>query len=380
MWKLLKLQPTSTDRVAEFSLLAKLSTSKAISATDKQTLKARADELMNKILSDEVVVNPRGSFLGKTGNLSRVEATSRFVAATALLGYQAREDVAPIVDNMNRWIVGEKKNGYFGSTRDTAMVIRGLTTYLEASGELKNVNMQSKLFLNSTLLDEKKIDNTNSLDSFNKVTALTDLQSENIFHTEKQGAGTLYYDIALRYYVPTKNLLARDEGFLITQDYFDYNEYKKIEALKNEEYASYMSGDLDYTALKYPKDVVEYLTPVITGKVGQLLFVHNRVITSEARDKVAFEGFIPSGSELVNVNLATEDQSLRMNSIFDREEFRDDRYFGYTTSLDSGVYSFDYILRLTHDGTYLVKPSRIFEFYNEEVFGRTAGREVKVVD
>jgi uncharacterized protein YfaS (alpha-2-macroglobulin family) len=69
-----------------------------------------------------------------------------------------------------------------------------------------------------------------------------------------------------------------------------------------------------------------------------------------------------------------------MNSIFDREEFRDDRYFGYTASMDAGIYGFDYILRLTHDGTFLVKPSHIFEFYNEEVFGRTGGKKMKIMN
>jgi uncharacterized protein YfaS (alpha-2-macroglobulin family) len=46
--------------------------------------------------------------------------------------------------------------------------------------------------------------------------------------------------------------------------------------------------------------------------------------------------------------------------------------------MDAGIYSFDYILRLTHDGTFSVKPSRIFEFYNEKVFGRTGGKMMKI--
>ena len=42
------------------------------------------------------------------------------------------------------------------------------------------------------------------------------------------------------------------------------------------------------------------------------------------------------------------------------------------------MYSFDYVLRLTHAGSFSIKPSRMFEMYHEEVFGRTAGKELKI--
>jgi hypothetical protein len=59
-----------------------------------------------------------------------------------------------------------------------------------------------------------------------------------------------------------------------------------------------------------------------------LLLVHNAIYTNEPRDHVFFEGFIPSGSELVNTRLDTETQiqTLDENIIFDREELRDDAY------------------------------------------------------
>jgi hypothetical protein len=380
MYKLLKFDTNNEDRIAELSLLGKLSSVKSLKSLEKQEILTRAKTLVDLILSKEVVVNPRGSFLGKSGGASRLELTSRFVEAVSNLGLSNFGGIDQVIDGMNRWILSEKKDGYFGSTQDTVIVLQALATYLEHSGELKNVNMKTKIVLNSETLAEQSIDASNLLGRFDVVRDMKSLGNKNIFHTEKQGKGTLYYDVALRYQLPFTALTARDEGFSLTREYFDYNEYKKIDALKRAEYESYLTGGIDYTDLRYPKEVYEYLTPVTSGKVGQLLLVHNRAITPEARDKVAFEGFIPSGSELVNLNLATEDQTLRTNSIFDREEFRDDRYFGYTASLDAGIYSFDYILRLTHDGTFQVKPSRIFEFYDEEVFGRTAGENMKIKD
>ncbi len=65
-------------------------------------------------------------------------------------------------------------------------------------------------------------------------------------------------------------------------------------------------------------------------------------------------------------------------TLFDHEEWQDDRYFATATSIDTGIYTFDYIFRPTHAGTYELRPSRISEFYHSEIFGRTAGRSVTI--
>jgi len=308
---------------------------KALQSGEKQAVLTRAKTLVDVLVSKEIVINPRGVFLGKAGGTSRLELTSRFVEAVSNLGISNFAEISTTLDGMNRWIISMKKDGHFGSTQDTAVVSRSLATYLRQSGELKNVNMKAKAFIGSEMIIEKSIDTKNMLERFEKTVSTEGYSDDAIFHTEKQGNGVLYYDIQLRYFVPFERILARDEGFALTREYFDYNEYKKIDALKKAEYDSYLAGDIDYKNLKYPKEVYTYLSPVSSGKIGQLLLVHNRAITPESRDKVAFEGFIPAGTELVNVNLSTEDQTIRTNSIFDREEYRDDRYFGYTASLDA---------------------------------------------
>ena len=142
-----------------------------------------------------------------------------------------------------------------------------------------------------------------------------------------------------------------------------------------------MAADIEYSDLKYPKDIPAYLHPIDSLKIGQLVMVYNRMILAEPRDQVAFEGFIPAGAELVNPDLKTESQDIRDDTIpalFDHEEWQDDRYFATTSTLDAGIYSFGYIVRPTHAGTYELRPSRLSEFYHPEVFGRTAGRAMHI--
>lgn len=286
---------------------------------------------------------------------------------------------------MERWIIGEKqKDGSFGSTADTSNVIRSLAHVMRATGELRDVNMQAKISLDTVSVDEKAIDQKNKLDIFSKIIGLDKFQDNSNLHLEKNGQGNLYYDIALSYRIPSKDVPARDEGFLLEQYFYDYDSYKSVKKTKEEEWLKYMSGSIDFSSLKYPKEIVTYLKPLETLTVGKLVYVHNRVITGEARDQVAFEGFIPSGAELVNPELKTESKDVAMqhlnNFVFEHEEYRDDRYFGTAPSLEAGVYGFGYILRPTHAGTYQLLPSRVFEFYNPEVFGRTGGKVVEITE
>lgn len=182
----------------------------------------------------------------------------------------------------------------------------------------------------------------------------------------------------MSYRIPAKDIQSRDEGFFVEQTYFDYNEYKSIKKLKEEEWMNYLSGSIAFSALKYPKDVVTYLKPLDGFTVGKLVYAYNRIITGEARDQVAFEGFIPSGSELVNPELKTENAQNRQETIFQHQEWQNDRYFGTVSNMEAGVYTFGYIIRPTHAGTYQLLPSRAFEFYRPEVFGRVNGRIMSI--
>jgi uncharacterized protein YfaS (alpha-2-macroglobulin family) len=139
-----------------------------------------------------------------------------------------------------------------------------------------------------------------------------------------------------------------------------------------------MSWTIDYKDLKYPKNIVEYLSEIRDFKVGQLVLAYNKIVTSEPRDQVAFEWFIPAGSELVNTNLSTENKSLKFTNFFDREEFRDDRYFGFASSMEAGLFEFNYVIRITHKWDFNLKPSQISEFYKSEVFWRNKGKLIGV--
>ncbi len=50
-----------------------------------------------------------------------------------------------------------------------------------------------------------------------------------------------------------------------------------------------MMGDIEFDELKYPKEITTYLDSRESFTVGQLVIAHNRMITPEPRDQIAFE-------------------------------------------------------------------------------------------
>lgn len=207
------------------------------------------------------------------------------------------------------------------------------------------------------------------------IKSLTDKEA---FHVDTVGRGKLYYDLSLKYPVAADKIVSRDEGFFVETTYYDFIEYQKIEGMKKVETEKYEQGKVRYSELKYPKEVREYLTPIKQAKVGQLVRVEYRVIVSETRDKVAFESFIPAGSELINTRLATETKSVTSDTFYDREDLMDDRYFGYSEKLEPGEYSGSYAVRFTHAGNFMIPATRISEFDTPEVFGQTRGKRMEV--
>lgn len=361
-------------------LLSKIAQISSLSEKEKQELETQGKNIAQNILASELIFTPRGAFLSSS-HFSRLLNTAQFLESIANLWLHNDARYEAISENMIRFIVSSKMNNAFGSTYDTAFIIQSLTNYLKKTPELKNTSLFARMNFNGKEILTKKIDQSNIFQIFSSSFSSPLLLKNNTFQIEKTGTGTVYYDLNLSYFVPSKDIKARDEWFFVEKKYYSFADYKKIESLKNEEYEKYLNGEMRFEDIKYPREVVQYLIPITKGKVWELVLVYHKLVVSESRDQVAFESFIPSGSEIVNTNLATEDQTVQdvaTDIMLDRKEFRDDRYFAWKESLEPWIYQFAYTIRLTHTGVYQVKPSQVSEFYKPEVFGRSKGEEFRV--
>ncbi len=382
IYKMYSTLPTEKlSKLVHLDLISKLLSIPTLGVTQKDTLEKKAITFTNEIISNELVFNPRWAFLSNSNTAWRLQNTAKFLEIIARMGSEKISDIESVSDNMLRFISSSKMNNGFGSTLDNANIIQSLAYYVEKTQNISQTSLMGRIHLNGKEIKAQKIDTKNVFEIFSTDLENKDIASLNTLNFEVNGSGSLYYDIQMSYHIPSKNISASDEWFFVDKKYYLFQEYKKIQSLKDEEYKKYLNWEITLHELKYPREVVDYLVPIQKAKVWELVLVYNTVVTNETRDQVAFESFIPAGSEIVNTNLATETQTvtdIATNFSLDRKEFRDERYFAWKSELQPWIYNFSYTIRLTHAWIYQVKPTHVSEFYKPEVFGRSSWNDFRV--
>lgn len=314
------------------------------------------------VLDSRIKIDGRGAFLGidKLLNWQYFETPIKNTALY-LKAQVARKSENKIIEKVLRWILNNrKKDGSWGSTQNTLSVIDALTDYLEWKGEtrsnftleiLTNERSEGNFTFNSeTIFEQFKKEIPIQNLKFNETNLIT---FKKINHNREINA--YYYDLVLKYYLPADQIPPKDEGFTIQREFY------RLDDKKNE-------------------------NPIRKAKVGEVLRAHIQITVPEPRNFVMIEDFIPAGMEIVNLDLSTEQKSLRLQEkeltsrelIPDFKEIHDDRLFLYVEYLGPGVYEFEYFVRPLIKGKFIHLPAHISEMYFPENFGRTDGRYFEI--
>jgi uncharacterized protein YfaS (alpha-2-macroglobulin family) len=396
--------------------------------TERGGFSAARTERVYEALTNRIDIDGRGAYLKnpRDGSYGYFETS---VGNTALLlqAFTAREDQHPMLGNVLRWLLASRdRDGVWGSTQNTFMVVSALVDYLSWQHET-----EARFSLTGRLGDTELFSHTfgqsagisNVFETFTRVVPMSMLPQNTLTpltftRTDEPGAPrtNLYYDLALRYYLPAAQVSSRDEGITIERNLF---------------------------ALTDAKDS----SPLRSATVGEVVKGKIRLTIPESYAQVAVEDIIPAGFELVNFTLATESDTLlpdhggesggfglgdiqlegapqyqplvraaelslwervatRVTAFFtetpqvaqvpydyfdaagsDRSferartrtlypthsELHDDRVFLYLERLDPGVYEYEYYLRALIPGEFTYLPAQASQLYFPEVFGRTSG-------
>ncbi len=346
-----------------------LATLARLAAGQPRVFSRTATENLYKLLNNRLAIDSRGAYLDYSTNgfwlyyETPIRNTALYVEALVA----GKQDTAGF-DRVIRWLMASRsKDGAWGSTANTVSVVSALTDYLvdreEAAAKfslstwLDNVRKNLVTYADKTVSNQTEQTIPLSELAPGKLHNLT-FQKTNL--TSKNN--TLYYDLALKYYLPIEVIPPRDEGFTITRNF-------------------------------YRVDDKDNVMPVTKGKVGDILRVHGEIIVPRWRNNVAIEDFIPAGAEIINSRLDTENQNLYQtdaeryqNAWRDlepkavypfpsvTEEIRDDRYYAVAENLSEGTYGYDFYIRLLVPGTFHQLPAVVSEQHFPENFGRTSGR------
>ena len=399
-------------------MLAKLSQNINLSKKERDNVLEDAKRIIQKVQNDDLVVNPRDAYIGKAAYSNRIQQTSQMIESVFLLDKAYATEQEQVVEMMIKWLASQKRRWWFGSTTDTILVMKSMISYLEFA-PIPQKNRNAKLIFNEKVVHQETLKAKDKFIIYTKTFDFSKLSETNKFALQID-TWSVYYDLTLSYYLPSQEILERDEWFAIKRTYYDYQEYLKIQTLKSQEQEEYRKWKISYSDLKYPKNITAYLTPVQQAKVGQLLIVDNQIVASETRDQVVFEWFLPAWVDAVNTSLATsqklnlQNTSSKVNwygygydnyygesysdyaveknplaenwftqintdgNLFERVEFRADRVMAYSEKVEPGIHSFMYAIRAGYAGQFGINPTMISQMYSPEVFWRTAWQIFKI--
>ena len=265
---------------------------------------------------------------------------------------------SPLLPKAALWLMNHRNEGYWwSSTKQTAMVVYGLTDYLKASNEL-NPNLTATVYVNEKAAVTRKFDQATGLASPELVLDESQLAAGvNHVRVTTQGAGRLYYSTRAEYYSTEDKLQkAGSVSLNILRDYFKLVPEK--------------SGE------KIVYDTVPLNGPV---SPGDIVAVRLTVTGSEWRYLLA-EDPIPAGTEFIE-----RDDSYELKSrppwweyYFTRRELHDDRMAIFETFFPQGQQTYFYLLKVVNPGNFQVSPARVQPMYQPNFLSTTESRRMEV--
>ncbi len=256
------------------------------------------------------------------------------------------------------WLMNHRNEGYWwSSTKQTAMVIYGLTDYLKTTNELKP-KFTATVLVNDRPVWTQKIDQTSMLNLPPIVLEEGRQQpGTNRVRITTSGEGRLYYSARAEYHSRDEKLQKSGTVALnLLRDYFRMVPGK--------------DGD------KIVYDTVPLNGPVAAGDI---IAVRLTVTGSEWK-YVMLEDPIPAGTEFIERDNVYElrNRPPWWEYQFTRREMHDDRMAIFQTYMAAGQQQYFYLLKVVNPGAFQVNPARVGPMYQNDVMATSESRRLEV--
>lgn len=276
---------------------------------------------------------PDSSFYDYRGALKDQYSTTGVNLAALVTADPNNQKVTDVV----QWLMNNKNgyNGLWGSTRQSAQILMALTEYIKQSDEFKPDYSYEVRINDNTVLSEQV-----SSRNYSKEYAIpfSSLQQRNYLSITQNGTGNIYWSMNIKQYVPNSSLSAIDNPDLnITREYLDVNNNK-----------------------------------VTTFTPGQLLKVRLKVNSKSRQRYALIEDYQPAGFSVLNPRLDSERGQLRTGNIYlsysNAQDYRQERVTLFGSSLRPGSNTFEYLVRVGHDGTFTAPAPRVELMYQPNTY------------
>ena len=262
----------------------------------------------------------------------------------------------PLIPEVVKYLMSIRTDGHWSSTRDTASVIKAISTHLLNTGDQK-VNENYRLELDGKILQEGTFTKDDLFKLQEYVISMKDLRigGKNNLRITKSGEGNLYYNINLKYFLPFSEIEPLEQGMVVVREFVD------------------SKGKI---------------LPIETIDENTEVWVRLVIVVPEERHFVVVEDTLPAGLESVNeslknvsvLNIERPDLKEKGNQplYFEHKEYHDDRTTLFANHLPPGVYEVSYRARATTPGKYHHPPAYAYQMYVPDVSGHSAGGWLEV--
>ena len=273
--------------------------------------------------------------------------TSPETTAFALKLIVAEDRSSGLMPKAARWLANHRDGDYWFSTKETSMVIQGLTDYLAVSGELAN-SSDVEVLVNGMSVGKRSF---GPADAFGapwqvKVTA-AQAGSGGQVTIRKSGNGITYWSTEGSWYSSDRKAFQQGSMSMnITRDYFLLQ--KKQDS---------------------PTDPITYDLVPLKGPVhvGDIVAVRLALSGSNWKYLLA-EDPIPAGTEFLSeTGLYTINHKPDWwADIFTRKEFHDDRAAFFNTDFGQRA-EYVYLLKVDNPGKFVISPAQAGPIYQSTV-------------
>jgi uncharacterized protein YfaS (alpha-2-macroglobulin family) len=281
--------------------------------------------------------------------------------AALLLLYGRIEPRSQIAQALADDLLASTRKGHWQNTSNTGWILQAFASYSDTDQE-RQTDFSAQIQLGETSLPSIKFSGVSKQPQTLSI-APGDLS--RIVETEgrdrdqewlplvfaKRGRGRLYYTATLRYALDAALVDPRDEGIGL------FTEVLNLEG-------NPVNGPL---------------------QLGGVYRMHCVIYSNRDRDFLALRLPLPSGAETIDGSLATSQIVRGQQEYEDPWYFRpvqriyDDEVRFYFDTFHRGKREVSFLFRATTPGTFLTPPATAELMYEEEVFGRTGGREFRIV-
>jgi uncharacterized protein YfaS (alpha-2-macroglobulin family) len=265
---------------------------------------------------------------------------------------------SPLLPKAALWLMNHRNEGYWwNSTKQTAMVVYGLTDYLKSAGEL-NPNLEATVTVNGKTVLTRKLDADALLGAPEVKLDESQLQpGANHVEVKVSGQGRLYYSAQADSYSSDDQVIRVGTISLnVLRDYFRL--------------VSRKDGD------KIVYDMQPLNGPAASGDTLAVRLT----VTGAEQKYLMIEDPIPAGTEFIARDSGYQIRGApdAWQSFFSRRELHDDRMAIFETYFPQGQQQFLYLLKVVNPGAFQVSPARVAPMYQHGVMATSEPRRLEV--